>query len=219
MEKTIPRKDFDFDIVQEKISSTAILNSILWKLNGEWLNNELLPKKNEWEKAWKAYQNPLTRTVLITFTKTEKRVLYEKPLRLLVRNLQSNTLVMPEDLYNMGIAVLSSGRKLSPIPTSYPSCNINSSVIRILTVYFRDRDSLSLAKPKGVRGAAIRWCILNEPPTDISLLTNSSFASRSPFTLKFEESQRGKTVWFCLCWENTRGEQGPWGEIVSAVIP
>jgi hypothetical protein len=31
--------------------------------------------------------------------------------------------------------------------------------------------------------------------------------------------QRGKTVYFALRWENTRGEKGPWSEIMSAIIP
>jgi hypothetical protein len=34
-----------------------------------------------------------------------------------------------------------------------------------------------------------------------------------------EDTDRGKTVYFCLCWENNRGEKGPWSEIVFAVIP
>jgi hypothetical protein len=57
------------------------------------------------------------------------------------------------------------------------------------------------------------------PPESINDLANSSFDTRSPFTLTFDETQRGLTVYFCLCWENTRGEKGPWGEIMSAVIP
>jgi hypothetical protein len=50
-------------------------------------------------------------------------------------------------------------------------------------------------------------------------LIHSAFDTRSPFTLSFDENQRGKTVYFCLRWENTRGEKGPWSEIVSGIIP
>lgn len=38
-------------------------------------------------------------------------------------------------------------------------------------------------------------------------------------TLTFDENQRGKTVYFALRWENTRGEKGPWSQIVSSIIP
>ncbi|MDR2362267.1 MAG: hypothetical protein LBD91_06005 [Prevotellaceae bacterium] len=29
----------------------------------------------------------------------------------------------------------------------------------------------------------------------------------------------GKTVYFALRWENTRGEKGPWSDIMSATVP
>jgi hypothetical protein len=35
----------------------------------------------------------------------------------------------------------------------------------------------------------------------------------------FENDQRGKTVYFALRWENTRGEKGPWSAIQIAIIP
>jgi hypothetical protein len=46
-----------------------------------------------------------------------------------------------------------------------------------------------------------------------------AFDTRSPYTFRFEENQRGQTVFFCLRWENTTGQKGPWSEIVSAIIP
>jgi hypothetical protein len=53
----------------------------------------------------------------------------------------------------------------------------------------------------------------------VKYLIRSAFDTRTPFTLEFEGHERGKTVYFCLCWENTRGEKGHWSEIQSAVIP
>ena len=48
---------------------------------------------------------------------------------------------------------------------------------------------------------------------------HSEFDTASPFTLNFQGHERGKTVYFCLRWENTVGEKGPWGEIYSAIVP
>jgi hypothetical protein len=50
-------------------------------------------------------------------------------------------------------------------------------------------------------------------------LIHSEFDTASPFTLNFQGHERGKTVYFCLRWENTVGEKGPWGEIYSAIVP
>jgi len=44
-------------------------------------------------------------------------------------------------------------------------------------------------------------------------------ASRTPFTLHFEETERGKTVYVALCWQNERGITGAWSEFKSAIIP
>jgi hypothetical protein len=50
-------------------------------------------------------------------------------------------------------------------------------------------------------------------------LVQSSFHTRSPFTLEFHGAERGKTVYFALRWENTRGEKGPFGPVQSAIVP
>ncbi len=50
-------------------------------------------------------------------------------------------------------------------------------------------------------------------------LTHSAFSTRPPYKLSFTGDQRGSRVYVCLCWENTRGEKGPWNAISSAVVP
>jgi hypothetical protein len=50
-------------------------------------------------------------------------------------------------------------------------------------------------------------------------LTHSAFDTRSPLKLQFENDLRGKTLYFAMRWENTRGEKGPWSPIMSVIIP
>ncbi|MDR1552126.1 MAG: hypothetical protein LBS69_01520, partial [Prevotellaceae bacterium] len=77
----------------------------------------------------------------------------------------------------------------------------------------------SKAKPAGQHGAEIRWTISDTPVVDVEELIHSAFDTHTPFTLEFQGHERGRMAYFCLCWENTRGEKGPWSEIVSAIIP
>jgi hypothetical protein len=65
----------------------------------------------------------------------------------------------------------------------------------------------------------IGWTQSDTPITRWDELTHSNVDTNSPFTLSFENDQRGKTVYFALRWENTRGEKGPWSGIASAIIP
>jgi hypothetical protein len=219
MARTIPTKDVDFNVVQETITTQAISHQVVWGLDVDWLTAELVPAKTRWVLVWVDYQNPATRTPLITFEKNEARKSYEPQLRLLVRNLEVNTKVTADDRRAMGIVISSGSHSPSPVLTSYPDYDTDSSTIRRVGISFRDQGSTKRAKPKGAHGAEIRWEMLETPPVNVKDLTNSSFDTRSPFTLEFEESDRGKTVYFCLRWENNVGAKGPWSEFGFAIIP
>jgi hypothetical protein len=65
----------------------------------------------------------------------------------------------------------------------------------------------------------IAWALSDTPVTRWNELTHSNVDTNSPFTLVFENDQCGKTIYFAIRWENTRGEKGPWSEITSAIIP
>ena len=217
--KTIPSKDIDFNAVQENITGMVSENIENWKLDNEWLTTKVQPAKNAWVAAWGKCQNPAARTPVITFEKNEARNNYEPLLRQLVKVLQSSPAVSNDDLRRMDIAIPSSGHTPAPVPVTYPTAVVDSSMIRRLTINFRDSSGTSTAKPKGVHGAEIKWGILTTMPNDPENLPNSSFDTRTPFTLEFSNTERGKTVYFCLRWENTVGAKGPWSEIEAAIVP
>jgi hypothetical protein len=163
--------------------------------------------------------NPQTRTPAAVTAKQETRKLAETGIRALLRSyVTNNPLVTDEDRRNMELPIHKTTRTPVPVPTTMPFFEVDSSVLRRLTIHFFDQNTKK-AKPAGVHGAEIRWAILDAPTVDVEDLTNSSFDTRTPFTLEFKGHERGKTVYFCLCWENTTGEKGPWSEIVSAIIP
>ena len=91
--------------------------------------------------------------------------------------------------------------------------------IREIVVNFWVKGSTSRAKPKGYDGAVIVWDVLDAPPSSPDDLNRHTLASRTPYALHFAESERGKTAYIALCWQNARGNIGQWSEIQSAVIP
>jgi hypothetical protein len=183
--RTIPTKDADFNVVQARIATTASTNRSAWMLDGEWLDKELLPKKKEWEDAYAAYENEGTRNSNIIFAQNEARKEYEKLLRILVKSLQSNIHVTPDNLHGIGgIVVPSSSRTPAPVAAmTYPDFDIDSKTFRHLSVHYYDQsEKKSKAKPAGQHGAEIRWAILDTPPASLADLINSSFNTRTPFT-------------------------------------
>jgi hypothetical protein len=218
--KSIPRKDVDFHVVQKMIVDAANVNRRKWNLNDEWLDNILLPAKAIWEQSWDAYINPATRTLAITFAKNEQRKFYEKLLRRLIKNLQCNLHITPDELRSIGIAVRPSVTTPAPVAADPPDAETDTSVIGQLTIHFFRRGGMHRrGKPDGQRGVEIRWALSPVPLTHRKDLIHAAFHSHSPFKLSFENDRRGKTLYFALRWENTRGRKGPWSAIYEAIIP
>jgi hypothetical protein len=60
---------------------------------------------------------------------------------------------------------------------------------------------------------------LMKPPTTGEELPHSHFTRRKRERMDFSQEESGKTIYFCVRYENAKGEPGPWGPIFSAVIP
>jgi hypothetical protein len=224
MMKTIPTKNAEFYTFQLNLMVIMLANAVDWKLDMAWINSLLLPARLEYETAYQAWLNPHTRTTEIKNRKKEAQKAYEKLLAQLIEMIKSNPYIPTEEKENMGIALGKGGRNQhNEQPKDAPPYRIDRSLIRWVIVYFGILGQALLGhalrgKPKGVHGAEIAWAILPELPTDISELIHSAFCTSSPFRLEFNESDRGKTVYICLRWENTTGEKGPWTEIIAVII-
>jgi hypothetical protein len=134
-------------------------------------------------------------------------------------SIRYNKLMKDEDKLYYGIRLSDHTQTPGTEPETYPEAEADTSVIRQITIHFWDNVTKKRGKPHGVHGAEIRWAILVHAPVSVDELTSSDFDTASPFTLKFDESQRGQRVYFSLRWETTTNLKGPFGEIYSAVIP
>jgi hypothetical protein len=155
-----------------------------------------------------------------TFAKNRARAAFEKELREFLKSYVTfNRAVTDEDRGNMKLPIHKKNLTKNTKPDTFPLAVFITSMLRIVTIVFRDSGTMSKAKPKGVIGAEIRWAILDAPPERVEDITNFAFCTRSPFSLTFGEQDRGKKIYCCLRWESTRGEKGPWGQIYSVIIP
>jgi hypothetical protein len=91
--------------------------------------------------------------------------------------------------------------------------------IREILVNFWVKGEKSKAKPAGYEGALLIWDVLDAPPERPESLKRHKMASRTPYAIKFDETERGKTVYVCASWQNQRSNLGRWSEIQSAVVP
>jgi hypothetical protein len=63
------------------------------------------------------------------------------------------------------------------------------------------------------------WVKVGDPvPTDPSQLRFLATDTRTPYVAEYSGEDAGKTAHSMLRWVNTKGEQGPWSQTVSATI-
>jgi hypothetical protein len=112
-------------------------------------------------------------------------------------------------------------RPIIPVPDTVPELEPRAGVPRQIVIPYRDKGSALRGKPKDVHGIEVRWELMDHPPVNIkNELTQSSFDTKSPLTLTFEESDRGRRIYMAGRWEIEReGIKGEFGDIVTTIIP
>jgi hypothetical protein len=134
-------------------------------------------------------------------------------------SIRYNKKMKEEDKQYYGIHTPDRVPTANTAPPGFPEAESDTSVLRQVTIRFWDSLTKKRGKPHGVHGAEIRWAILDHVPLSVNELVNSDFDTASPFTLVFDETQRGQRLYFCLRWETTTNLKGPYSEIYSAIIP
>jgi hypothetical protein len=218
MPNLIDKKDEIFDTQQKTITDAADINKTEWGLDTEWLTTVVLVLRTVWRMAYDKYKPKETRNPLITFEKNEARKNYEPVLKQLIAILQNSPKVTDDDRKAIGIYKAPPTHHILPPPTSFVDFEIGTAAIRRLVIAFHDAGSTHHGKPHGVIEAEIKWAVLEQPPTSVDELIHSDTDSASPYTIEFDEKQRGKNVYIAMRWVNHAGK-GPMSEFKHAIIP
>ena len=214
----IPAGDAPFNEWQKNLVTYLKANAAAWGIPAAQIER-IEAEQAEFESRYAVTENPATRTKPAIVMKDGARKIFEGTSRTTLKAYVTyNPAVTDEDRINMGLPIHKTTRTAVSVPNTFPEYTVETSLRRV-TIHFRDAGSGKKAKPAGVNGAVIHWAILNEAPTDVKMLINSALDTASPYTLEFSEAQRGSRVYFCLVWQNTKGEKGPWSEIGMAIVP
>ena len=179
----------------------------------------LLTLNSAWETAYAKALDPNRGPVDIA-EKNRVREALEKELRSFIKAfLLYSPFVSDKERNEMQLPIHDTKPTPVPPPTTFPEYSVDSSIPNQLTVRFWDAVTKQRGKPRGIHGAEIRWELREDAPAKVEDLVNSSFTTRTPYALVFTGDKQGHRVYFCLRWENNKGEKGPWGALVSAVVP
>jgi len=126
------------------------------------------------------------------------------------------------DFKSLGLDVPDGSHTHVEVLDEEPALTIKPGEFRQLLFSFKVASTDSKAIPYGHNGAVLYWkkCNLGDPaPTSVKELTESELHSVSHFDMWFDEEDRGKIVYFSICWENESSQKGPPSIIQSAIIP
>ncbi|MDR2440769.1 MAG: hypothetical protein LBE12_15515 [Planctomycetaceae bacterium] len=123
-----------------------------------------------------------------------------------------------------------------PPPTSQAEADISRPGPHLLTLHLRPLSNSPPDPHRSDYGFRIYWGVmpsggasteaalsikreLIKAPVSGEELPHSRFTRRKKELFDFAQEDSGKMVYFCVRYENAKGEPGPWGPIFSAFIP
>jgi hypothetical protein len=213
----IPRKDAELASWSSNFASKVDANSKVWNIPGQEVS-DLNNAVNIFSSLHAQVDSPAKNSIIVA-EKNAARIDLIGRIRGLVGFRLRNPAITNAERIAMGLPARDNTFSSIPTPTSRPELNIDVFDVRRLKVHFRDMGSSGKARPYGVIGAVIAYAVLNAHPTSPTDLTNIILATRTPYTLEFTEPERGRTVYVAICWQNEKGEKGPWSEMESAIVP
>jgi hypothetical protein len=212
--------DTAFEIGKNKLKQFIIAKLTELSMNASWWSGTVLPAIARWDAAYAAWQDPDTRTKLITAEKNAARKALEPLLSKAIESLRSDPEVSDTDERNLDI--YKEPHSSAPLPATDEQVEIDEvelNTSRRVIGKYRSKGSTTRGKPHGVASMELRHAIRDDDPEEIEDLTEVDISTRSPFLLEFKESERTKKVYMVGRWIMYNGKTGPWGDVVWSVIP
>jgi hypothetical protein len=214
----IPRPDSDFNTWQANFLNYVGANLATLGLTAADLT-PLTSSQTDWSNNYAAHIAAQTAAEGALQTKKNTRDLYESSLRSLVRRIQGLPTLTDAQRAEMSISLRETPRTVTGVPNTRPVATVDTSQRLRHTISFTDETTPeSRAKPDGVMGCEI-WVKIGDPaPTDPDQLQFLGTDTRTPYIATYSGQEAGKVAHYMLRWVNTKGEQGPWSQTVSATI-
>jgi hypothetical protein len=230
----IPARDADFDrwfsFLYQYVSKKCAGNPPEWTH----IPQAALTKLGEVHAAWKtAYGATIgPHTPVETEAKNNAKTAAKAVIRSFVNQYLRYPPVTNEDRKAMGIPNWDTVPTPIPKPEAQPEADISYPGVHMVELNHIRTVGAAKDDPRSDYGVRIFWGILgpatehdkfrlSEPPVSGEDLPHSTFTHRQRYRFNFD-GDSGKTVYFCLRYENEKGGEegeGPFGPIFSAIIP
>lgn len=214
-----PHKESDYIDWCENLITVCQANKTAWRLDEEKLT-EISEIFAQYKQDYHLCTTP-THNAVDMQRKHETRVELGKKVDTFVANgIQHTYYVSDEGRTQAGVPVHVKKSSPVPAPATIPDMEIELPHPRTIRIKFRVPGASRWGKDHHAKGIEFRWGIADSPPANIDDLPHTKYETGSPLELSFKEDQRGKRIYFALRWEGSSADKnGPWGNILSAVVP
>ena len=216
----VPGPDAEFDSWQQTWVTYAVANAAALGLDPILDIPAIQAAQTAWDTDYDGHLTASAAAQAARAAKDGERATYVTLLRSFSQQIQKRSGTTDEQRGGLGITIPDTEPTPVPAPTTAPVLNIVTSE-RLRHVVEASKTALeggALGKPTGVRGVQL-WRKIGDPaPVDESDLEFVSEFTRTRMTLDYQMAQGGLTVYYQARWVGTRGDTGPWGELVSATV-
>jgi hypothetical protein len=217
---TVPVKDSEFDpwflnlknYVVEKTGGA----SPAWTHIPAAKVTELTARYDSWHPAFETMAGPHTK--VDTEHKQNERRAAEGFLRPFIAQYLKFDPVSDEDRTAMGVHNKDTHPTHQPAPVSQPDTDVRNTKNHFEHEVRALNSSGDAVKPDDAYGVRFGWQLGGERPATGADLPRSAFKRGVSFLAVYTEADKGKTAYYATCYENSKGDQGPWSPVVEAII-
>ena len=215
----VPGNDRVFLAWIRNIVAYALLNFARWRVNKP--SDEFIGLIDDFE-AKLLRMDDKNHGSVDTREKNDARRVLEKEARAFVQGyIAKNPMVTNSDKEKMGLPIYDT----TPTSISEPLGQATASVEYLGGQLLQLHLSHMVGTPsdeKANYGCKIYYDVFadSDPKPDSGeKLTRHTFTRRKKEVIKFTPADVKKTAYFCIRYENSKGQAGPWGPMVAALIP
>lgn len=226
-----PAGDADFNLWYKNVMQIVSIKSN--GANPEWTHipqDAVASIENQYQEWYTAYAACLVPHIpSVTTAKNDARAVSEKFIRRFKKLYLDSDFVTNAERVDMRLPLRDTVSSVVLAATVAPEGDLffpGVGLVRVANIR-PIADAGALYDKRSLHGVKIAYGLmgktrdkfpLQEVPLTGDDLPHSKFTRRKYRNFDFQ-GESGNTVYFCLCYENSKGEAGPWGLMLKAVIP
>jgi hypothetical protein len=213
----IPKTDADVIVFAKNLYDYALANCERWSVASP--KDMLETQITAFETALVAFNNPNHGKVDTANKNTAKDALVHALRTYIQGFVARNPKVSDGDKEKMSLPLRDTTPTASPRPTTQPGIVVENTRNRFEhLVKALNRETGSMAKPEDAYGVHYGWQVGGEKPASAEDLPKGKFSRKTNLTVTYTEADNGKPAYYAACYENSKGEAGPWSPIEEAFV-